>query len=195
MDPGAPGSRRLIHTDYRLDNLLFATDDTTPPVTAVDWANLAVGLPARDVAFLLETGLQIEDRRAHERDLLAAYGEELRPTGRPRAALRPAFRRLPLRPFPGSSGHGPRSDGCRGGLGAGRGDVPSDVHASLRRHPRISTRSTSSTQLLDDRRPGPELGRSSRAAHKRLGDGCATSVGIPRLLPESPRTQPHAPTP
>ncbi len=81
----------LIHADYRLDNLLFATDDTTPPVTAVDWANLAVGLPARDVAFLLETGLQIEDRRAHERDLVAAYGEELARQGVPEQPFNQLF--------------------------------------------------------------------------------------------------------
>jgi hypothetical protein len=60
-----------VHGDYRLDNLLF------PPagsgVAAVDWQTVSLGLPARDVAFLLGTCLAVGDRRAHEKDLVAAY--------------------------------------------------------------------------------------------------------------------------
>ncbi|HEY7069073.1 MAG TPA: aminoglycoside phosphotransferase family protein [Acidimicrobiales bacterium] len=70
--PAEPWS--LIHNDYRLDNLLFAPADASlPPVTAVDWQSLSTGLPLRDLAFLLGTGLDPESRRAHERAIVSAY--------------------------------------------------------------------------------------------------------------------------
>jgi hypothetical protein len=72
-----------IHTDYRLDNLLFSTDTRTPPVTAIDWTNFAVGLPARDIGFFLCTSLSVTDRREYERDVVTAYGEELTRLGVP----------------------------------------------------------------------------------------------------------------
>lgn len=58
----------LVHGDYRLDNLLFGED-----VAAVDWQTLSLALPARDLAYFVATSLSPEDRRAHERDLVAAY--------------------------------------------------------------------------------------------------------------------------
>lgn len=63
-----------VHGDYRLDNLLFAPDGT---VTAVDWQTVSLGLPARDLAFLLSTGLPIEERRAGEDAVVAAYHDAL----------------------------------------------------------------------------------------------------------------------
>ena len=51
----------LVHGDYRLDNLLFATPAGGPPCTAVDWQLVAVGLPARDLGFFLGTGLPRDD--------------------------------------------------------------------------------------------------------------------------------------
>ena len=70
----------LVHGDYRLDNLLF------PPgggagVVAVDWQTLSLALPTRDLAYFLGTSLTVEDRRAHERDLVAAYHRALRAYG------------------------------------------------------------------------------------------------------------------
>ncbi|WP_183094504.1 phosphotransferase family protein [Nocardioides stalactiti] len=64
----------LVHGDYRLDNLMFHDDGR---VWAVDWQTLSVGLPVRDVAFLVGTGLETDARRAHERDLVAAYHRRL----------------------------------------------------------------------------------------------------------------------
>lgn len=61
----------LVHGDYRLDNLLFPPGGG--PSVAVDWQTLSLGLPARDLAYVLGTGLPVPDRRAHERDLVAAY--------------------------------------------------------------------------------------------------------------------------
>jgi hypothetical protein len=60
-----------IHGDYRLDNLLFGGGPD--PIATVDWQTVTLGLPARDLAYFLSTGLSPEDRRAHEDDLVAEY--------------------------------------------------------------------------------------------------------------------------
>jgi len=66
----------LVHGDYRLDNLMFPPDGAAG-VVALDWQTLSLALPARDLAYFLGTGLSVEDRRAHERDLVAAYHQAL----------------------------------------------------------------------------------------------------------------------
>ena len=65
-----------VHGDYRLDNLLFATDGEHG-VATVDWQTLSLALPARDLAYAVATSLEPEDRRRHERGLVAAYHDEL----------------------------------------------------------------------------------------------------------------------
>lgn len=67
----------LLHSDYRLDNLMFAAADTSAPVVAVDWQVATIGLPLRDVAFLLGTGLPVADRRVAERDIVSGYHRAL----------------------------------------------------------------------------------------------------------------------
>ncbi len=68
----------LLHNDYRLDNLLFApAASDLPPVSIVDWQSLSSGMPLRDVAFLVGTGLQQAERRTHERAIVTAYHEAL----------------------------------------------------------------------------------------------------------------------
>ena len=62
----------LVHGDYRLDNLLFPPDGA-PGVVAVDFQTLSLALPARDLAYFVGTSLSVEDRRQHERELVAAY--------------------------------------------------------------------------------------------------------------------------
>ena len=57
---GRPEPFAMLHSDYRLDNLLFAQSDTARPVVAVDWQVVTVGCPLRDVAFLVATGLSTE---------------------------------------------------------------------------------------------------------------------------------------
>lgn len=66
----------VVHGDYRLDNLLFPAADPTG-VAAVDWQTVSMGPPARDVAFFLSTSLEVDDRRRHEADLVAAYHRAL----------------------------------------------------------------------------------------------------------------------
>lgn len=68
----------VIHGDYRMDNLLFAPDGA---VTAVDWQTVALGLPARDLAYFCSTSLTVEDRRAWEDDLVVTYHARLRELG------------------------------------------------------------------------------------------------------------------
>ncbi|MET0662994.1 MAG: phosphotransferase [Ilumatobacteraceae bacterium] len=66
-----PDPFAVLHGDYRLDNLLFDPHDAD--VVAVDWQTLAVGPPARDLAYFLGTSLTIDDRRAAERELVGEY--------------------------------------------------------------------------------------------------------------------------
>ncbi|HYF27039.1 MAG TPA: phosphotransferase [Baekduia sp.] len=63
----------IVHGDYRLDNLLFG--DGTCKV--VDWQTVAWGPCMTDVAYFIGGGLRIEDRRAHEEELVRLYHDEL----------------------------------------------------------------------------------------------------------------------
>ena len=73
---GRGGRFGLVHGDYRLDNLLFPPDGR-PGVAAIDWQTLSLALPARDLAYFVGTGLSVDDRRAHERDLVGTYHRRL----------------------------------------------------------------------------------------------------------------------
>ena len=64
-----PDRYALLHGDYRLDNIMFGPDGS---VTVVDWQTIAVGLPARDLAYFLSTSLTPDRRRVHERRVVAA---------------------------------------------------------------------------------------------------------------------------
>ena len=70
-----PGRFCLLHGDYRLDNILFHPGKTT--VTVVDWQTIAVGLPARDLAYFLGTGLEPALRASTEAELVDAYHRRL----------------------------------------------------------------------------------------------------------------------
>jgi hypothetical protein len=74
---GRPEPFAMLHSDYRLDNLLFAKSDAPRPVVAVDWQVVTVGSPLRDVAFLVATGLSTASRRAGERGIVEAYHRRL----------------------------------------------------------------------------------------------------------------------
>ena len=69
---GRPERFGPVHGDYRMDNLMFfpgSSPDRSGGMAAVDWQTIGVGLPARDLAYFLETSLDPELRRVHERDL------------------------------------------------------------------------------------------------------------------------------
>jgi hypothetical protein len=72
LDRSEPSS--MVHSDFRLDNLLFAPPGTAGrTVTTVDWASVVIAQPLRDVAFLVGTGMEPEVRRRCERDVVASY--------------------------------------------------------------------------------------------------------------------------
>ncbi|MEM9134358.1 MAG: phosphotransferase [Actinomycetota bacterium] len=72
----AAPSPTLCHGDPRADNLVFeATDDGRPVL--FDWQQLAVQAGEADVAWMAATSLTVEDRRAVDDRLLAAYGTDV----------------------------------------------------------------------------------------------------------------------
>ncbi len=74
---GRPERFAAVHGDYRLDNLMFATEAGGAPVATVDWQTLSIGHPGRDVAYFLGNSLAPELRLEHERALVGAYHETL----------------------------------------------------------------------------------------------------------------------
>ncbi len=70
-----PRPRTVQHADYRLDNLLFGTGAGTPPVTVVDWQTVTLGPGPADVSYFLGAGPSVDDRRAHEEELVREYHE------------------------------------------------------------------------------------------------------------------------
>jgi hypothetical protein len=63
----------LVHGDYRLDNLLFDDGDCK----VVDWQTLSWGPPMLDAGYFIGNSLRLEDRRAHEQELVRLYYDEL----------------------------------------------------------------------------------------------------------------------
>ncbi len=63
----------VTHGDYRLDNMMFGTPEGGHPLAVVDWQTPGHQMAAGDLAYFLGAGLLPEQRRAHERDLVAGY--------------------------------------------------------------------------------------------------------------------------
>ncbi len=53
------------------------TNDDGSDVAAVDWQTISLGLPARDLAFLCSTGLDVDVRRTSEQSIVGAYHRAL----------------------------------------------------------------------------------------------------------------------
>lgn len=70
LDGLAAMPHTLMHFDYRADNLFFDTDGS---VVAIDWQAISQGGGAADVGYFMGQNLTVDDRRAHEDDLLRAY--------------------------------------------------------------------------------------------------------------------------
>ncbi|WP_169738361.1 phosphotransferase [Patulibacter minatonensis] len=69
--------RCLWHNDLRADNVLFDAQAGEIPIAVLDWQGVTYGNGTIDLAYFLATSLTTEDRRAHERDLVARYHEGL----------------------------------------------------------------------------------------------------------------------
>lgn len=69
--------RCLWHNDLRADNVLFDARGGEVPIAVLDWQGVTYGFGVIDVAYFIATSLTTEDRRAHERDLVATYHSAL----------------------------------------------------------------------------------------------------------------------
>ena len=65
-------TQTIVHGDVRLDNLMFGDDQ----IVLLDWA-LSVSTGLQDVAYLLSQNVQLDERRAHEAELLEHYRTKL----------------------------------------------------------------------------------------------------------------------
>jgi aminoglycoside/choline kinase family phosphotransferase len=76
--------RTILHGDARLDNMFFGDVAAgESPFAVVDW-QMAMRAPGGgDLAYFVLTNLDSATRRAHERDLVARYGEVLLSLGVP----------------------------------------------------------------------------------------------------------------
>lgn len=63
----------IVHSDYRLDNLLFGPGPDGPTVTVVDWQTVTHGPALNDVAYFIGAGLLADDRSAVEESLVREY--------------------------------------------------------------------------------------------------------------------------
>ena len=66
--------RTLCHSDFRVDNIFFGSAEYGRPVVVVDWQSPLVSWGAAyDAIYFITGGLPIEERRAHEDELLRVY--------------------------------------------------------------------------------------------------------------------------
>jgi hypothetical protein len=72
-----PAALTPVHSDYRLDNMLFGTAAGGRPLTVVDWQTVQAGVGTSDVAYFLGNAFAPEVRRSCERDLVARYHRAL----------------------------------------------------------------------------------------------------------------------
>lgn len=67
----------IVHGDFRLDNLFFASPQGGPPFAVIDWQISTKGGGIFDVAYFVAGTLPEADRRATERDLVRLYHDTL----------------------------------------------------------------------------------------------------------------------
>jgi hypothetical protein len=67
----------VVHGDFRMDNLFFATHPDHDPLVVIDWQGCLRAKGARDVAYLLSQSVPTDVRRGHERDLVARWHRAL----------------------------------------------------------------------------------------------------------------------
>ena len=71
----------VTHGDYRLDNMMFGTEQGGYPLATVDWQTVGHGPGIMDAAYFIGNGLHVPYRRAHEMDLLKRYHDGLSARG------------------------------------------------------------------------------------------------------------------
>ena len=71
----------LIHTDARVDNVIFEHTAQGIRACLIDLQSMAIGDPAYDIAYFLSGSLEPGDRAACERDLVATHAATLAAAG------------------------------------------------------------------------------------------------------------------
>jgi hypothetical protein len=71
----------ITHGDYRIDNMLFASEAGGRPLTVVDWQTVRLGCGTSDVSYFLSAGVDSAVRRDIEPDLVRRYHAALRGYG------------------------------------------------------------------------------------------------------------------
>ena len=67
----------VTHGDYRVDNMLFGTEEGGYPLATVDWQTVGHGPGIMDAAYFIGNSLRVPDRREHEMILLKRYHDSL----------------------------------------------------------------------------------------------------------------------
>lgn len=67
----------IVHGDFRLDNLFFASPQGGPPLAVIDWQISAKGGGIFDVAYFIGGTLPEAERKATEHDLVKLYHDTL----------------------------------------------------------------------------------------------------------------------
>jgi aminoglycoside phosphotransferase (APT) family kinase protein len=70
-----PSHRTLIHGDPRADNILFEETPDGTRACLIDWQSLGAGDPQYDVAYFLSGSVNVDDRRACEREMVASHAQ------------------------------------------------------------------------------------------------------------------------
>jgi hypothetical protein len=76
----AGGPHCFVHGDSHLGNMFFESDGRPG---YLDWQGITKGHWAQDVAYFLVGAIGVDDRRGHERDLIAGYVDRLAAYGAP----------------------------------------------------------------------------------------------------------------
>jgi aminoglycoside phosphotransferase (APT) family kinase protein len=71
----------LVHGDFRMDNLMFGSGPEQSAVAVLDWQGTLRCKAAQDVAYLLSHSIEVEERRVHERSLIAHWHAQLLANG------------------------------------------------------------------------------------------------------------------
>ncbi len=66
-------TQTFVHGDVRLDNVMFGSGPDQHPVMLVDWQAVMVSNPVHDLSYMLTQNFDVEERRAHEAELVEYY--------------------------------------------------------------------------------------------------------------------------
>ena len=180
------GPHTVIHGDTHIGNLFL--DEGR--VGFLDWGIINVNTPMRDISYLLTMAMSIDDRRAHERDLLRFYLELRRGPASPRSrSTRPG---APIASTPRTTSPRP-ARWCASPRTSRRHDGCSPITSSNERRPR----STTSRRALPCARPPGSDVAVPRAARRvgrrrppvvrpmgdvRMRDSAAAAQYVPGLI-------------